>query len=303
METVNYDPAKIRFMPKATRYEPFNQDSTSMKILMECRRKYFYRIVLGRTVRINKNQVILDFGSAYHKFREILELKGYADAVRYIMSVTLPIPPKGSKWEYLTDLRLIQSCEVAYHWWLNEKKSNRIEVIAVEQPFNVSIGDGIFISGRADQIVRWNGKLWGRDFKTTSKDKGRFAQEFNPNDQATRYIVGESLLHGQSVQGIIFEAMYNTKTVKPNMFVELASRVKYGLDNWDKEQKINNRMLKVLREEDTWPMDTFKNNCTFCEYHQVCQKTSEEAQYATLVQGFDLRPWDHNNVDQEIIEG
>lgn len=300
MELILHDPANIKFMPKAKRYEPFVQDSTAMKLFMTCRRKYFYRIVLGRTVKVNKNQLVLDFGTHYHKFRELLELKGYGEALKYVLSVTLPIPQKGSKWEYLTDLRLVRTVDTAYKWWENEKRAGKFEVVAVEQPFNVSIGEGVFIGGRADQIIKWNGKLWGRDFKTTSKDQAAFSKQLDPNDQAIRYIVGESLLHGINVQGIIFEAIYNTKTIGPKMYIELSSRVDYQIKTWEKEQKFNNRQLKVLREEDIWPMDT--NNCAWCEYANVCRKTSEEAQYATLIQDFDLKPWDHQNVDQEVIE-
>lgn len=302
MKLIEYDKEKIKFMPKFNRYEPFFQDSTAMKLLMECRRKYALRIIFGRVPKFSPYQVVLDFGSHYHKFREILNKESYTAAMKHVLSVSLPIPPQGNKFEYLTDLRLIKSCKVASEYKQNEEKGGRIKVIAIEQPFNVSIGDGIFISGRADEIVEWNGHLWGRDFKSTSKDQATFSKGLDPNDQTIRYIVGESLLHGVNIKGIIFEGMYNTKTVGPKIYTVLSSRVKYQTDAWIAEQKINNRILNILREEDIWPMDVFKQNCAWCEYANVCRKTSEEAMAATLASDFDLKPWDSNNVDQSIIE-
>lgn len=299
MKLVEYDPAKIRFMPTLPRYEPLFQDHSARIVAKNCLRKYFYRIVLGRVSRTNQYQVVFDFGSAYHKFREILELEGYGKAMEYILSVTLTKPPQGSKFEFLNELRLVKTCQVAYEHWQVEKKQNRIEVVAIEQPFNVELANGLFISGRADQIVKWNGKLWGRDFKTTSKDQNAFSRGIDPNDQAVGYIVGESLLHGQQVQGIIFEAIYNTKTVGPKIFSVLSSRVKYQLDTWIEEQKFQYEILKMARERDIWPMQ--EHNCAWCEYAKVCRLTSEKAMEGTLKQDYALQPWDHNAVEQKEI--
>lgn len=298
MKLVEY-PNKT-FMPNLPRHEPFFQDHTSTIVLKNCPRKYFYRMVLGRTPFKEKYQVVFDFGSAYHKFRELLELEGYGAAMKYIMDVELTIPEPGFKFEYLNKLRLMKSCQSSYDYWLNEKKQKNIEVIAVEQPFNVSLDNGLFISGRADQIVKWNGGIWGRDFKTTSKDQVVFSKGLDPNDQSIRYNVGESLLHGQPIRGIIFEAMYNTKTVGPKIFSVLSTRVKYQLDQWIKEQKLVNRILQIYRETDTWPMH--EHNCAWCAYAGVCRLTSEEAMVATLKSGFALKPWDHNNVEQLVMD-
>lgn len=299
MKLVEYDPANIKFMPNLPRYEPLFQDHSATIVYKNCARRYFYRIVLGRVPRAEPYQVIFDFGSAYHKFREILELESYGKAMEYIMSVTLTKPAPGSKFEYLNEMRLLKTCQAAYEHWQNEKKQKRIEVVAVEQPFNVELAPGLFISGRADQIVKWNGKLWGRDWKTTSKDQNAFSRGIDPNDQAVRYIVGESLLHGQQIQGIIFEAVYNTKTIGPKIFSVLSSRVKYQLDQWTKEQIFLNDNLKRSRELDIWPME--EHNCSWCPYADVCRKTSEQAMEGTLKQNYLLKPWDHNSVEQKEI--
>lgn len=296
MKTIDYDPDKIKFLPNLPRNEPFVMDSTAMKLLMECRRKYFYRIVLGRVSKFEKFPVILAFGSAYHKFREILELQGYGEAMRFILSVNLPTVEPTSKFAFYNNLRLTKTCQVAYEHWQKEKKDNKIEVVAVEQPFNVRLFDGSFTGGRADQVIKWNGRLWGRDFKSTTKDKATFTKQLEPNDQAIRYIVGESELHGQEIQGIVFEAVYNAKTVGPTIYSVNSTRNIYQKEQWLAEQALNNRLLKIYREEDMWPMDTGK--CDWCEYHKVCNMKSMGSMESIIRSDFKHQPWDHTKVDQ-----
>jgi len=289
-----------KFMAEFDRYEPAIQDHTAMSVLKTCKRKYFLRIVLGRVFPKSQYQTVFDFGSAYHKFRELLETKGYQEAIGYILNVKLTPAEPNSKFAYLDNIRLLKSCQAAYDHWKKEKELNRIKVIAVEQPFNVQLPDGTFIGGRADQIVEWNGKLWGRDFKTTSKELSWFQRGLDPNDQATRYIYGESKLHGQQIEGIIFEAIYNTKTVGPKIYSALITKNKWQLDQWEREQVFNNRVLKTIREEDIWPMDD-GYQCQFCDYAFVCRKSSEAAMVHELKSNYKLSPWDHSKVEQEDI--
>lgn len=289
-----------RFLKNLPRSEPYVQDSTAFKVKADCRRKYFYRIVLGRVPPQNKYQIVLDFGSAYHKFRELLELEGYLAAMKYIMNVQLPRQDPGFKFSYLDNQRLLKTCQAAYESVQLEKKQGKIKVIAVEQPFNVEIAPGHSIGGRADQIVEWNGRLWGRDFKTTSKDKASFEAQLSPNDQATRYIVGESLIHGQEIQGIMFEAVYNVKTVGPQIYTKLVTRNQFQLETWHKEQAETKRELDRLRELDLWPMD--EHNCNWCEYRKVCTLTNEQTMENMLRTEYKHEPWDFNHVGQKGAE-
>lgn len=296
MKIVDY-PNKT-FLPNLERAEPFVQDSTAYKLLVECRRKYFYRMVVGRIPPFNKNQLILDFGTHYHKFRELLETQGYGVAMAYILNVKLPEVEPNSKFAFLNNMRLVKSCQAAYDYSQNEKKQGKIEIIAIEQPFNVEIAPGHFIGGRADQIVKWNGRLWGRDFKTTTKDKATFTRQTKPNDQAMRYIVGESAIHGQEVQGIIFEAIYNAKTVGPVIYPVLSTRNAHEKEVWLKEQVFNAEGLKKCRELDIWPMDT-SGKCDWCEYHKICALGSAASMEAVLKSDYKYSPWDMSKVEQE----
>ncbi len=312
----NPEPTFLKSLPRFPSYA----DSTAMKMANDCLRKYFYRIKLGRVPPVSKYQVIFDFGSAYHKFREVLEIeftfnkKSRMEALTAALTAIQDMPLARSplkKWEFYTRGLLLESCNKAFKWWCAEKDKGVIEVVGVEQPFNIQLPNGTFIYGRADQIIRWNGKLWGRDFKTTTKELQYFEATLDPNDQATRYIFAESKLHygseaidnGKQIQGIIFEVLQNdgkqTNSNRGKISNVTITKNSYQLKQWLKEQIFFDKILSLCEEEDIWPMQT--HSCSFCDYHTVCKKASEEAIAYELKANFKLSPWDPSHVDQVVM--
>ena len=319
MEIEEHLPVEQRkLMAKYPRFEPKIRDHTSVNTFKTCPRKYFYQIVLGRVP--HEEPPYFAWGSAYHKFREKLELVyGFAhdrpakydearanDAFVEAVQVGMDYWKKhgkdqdaDSKFAFMTRERLMKSFIHAFKHWSREKQQGRIEVIAVEQAFNVRLEDGSFTSGRFDQIIRWNGKIWGRDFKTSSSDSGFYSRRLEPNDQFTRYTLAEGKLIGEQIQGQFVEMLYNANPTKkdpkgPSIIELTTSRTTYQLAQFEKEQGTINRMLQVCREEDSWPM--FEPTCPFCPFHSVCSKPSEGAMMAQLETHFKVRPWDNTKV-------
>jgi hypothetical protein len=303
------------FMPRYDRYEPLIKDHTSVITYKTCPRKYFYQIVLGR---VSKEEAIyFAWGSAYHRFREILEKaygldrKGYdettaIDAFTEATNAGMKVwrergkdQAVGTQWEFMTAARLLSSFQVAFKHWAQEKKQGRIQVLAVEQLFNVALPNGERTSGRADQIVRWNSQLWGRDFKTTSKDEKFYNRTIDPNDQFTRYTFAEAELCGEPIQGQIIEVMYNAKSTKtttkgPTIFSLIASRTERQIKRWVEEEMFWRETITRSRDADMYPM--VENSCAFCPYHSVCTKPSEASMMAQLESFFVVRPWDNAKV-------
>lgn len=310
-----HKPKKKEFMAKFERHEPLIIDHSAIIQAKQCKRKYFYRIVLGFVEK--KTPQFFGFGSCYHRFRETLE-KVYMAAppserdmpdsqlAMFGMAINsardlwkfkkISDPPAGDKWDFLTQARLVESCAVAFKHWQKEKQLKRIEVIAVEQNFIVTMPNGTRTAGKADQIVRWNGKPWGRDFKTSSKEQNAwFTATLEPNDQFMRYTYAESELCGEPVQGQLVEILYNAKSTKkgqkgPSIHPYITSRSQTQVDQWVKEQMFYDKILTLMREEDVYPME--EKSCAFCEYRSVCAKPGERAQMAKLEAEFRVEPWD-----------
>jgi hypothetical protein len=203
----------------------------------------------------------------------------------------------------MTTERLMKSFVHAFRHWTREKQQGRIEVLAVEQPFNVQLADGSFTSGKADQIIRWNSKVWGRDFKTSSSDSGFYSRRLEPNDQFTRYTLAEGKLVGEQIQGQFIEMLYNAKPTKsdtkgPSIIELTTSRTTYQLKQFEEEQAVWNSVLDVYRKNDVWPMA--EPSCPFCPFHSVCSKPSEGAMMAQLEMHFNVRPWDNTRIGEEV---
>ena len=294
------------FMRDFPRHEPIVKDSSSVMTYKTCPRKYFYRIVLGFVPKTEP--AYFNFGSAYHKFRESLEVyhqagKPPVEAYQKAVEDALLRFKKGGgnplddKWSFLNESRLMQSCEVALKFWLEEKKKAAIEVLAIEQPFSIVMDDGTVIAGRADQIVKFLGNLWGRDWKTSSKPSIFYGRSLEPNDQFTRYTYGESKLQGWDgksergrVQGQIIEVMFTENRKPPKIEVYTATRTLSQLLVWEKEHVFWVSMITQSRELDMYPMN--EKSCAFCEFHSVCKSPSEAGQMHELKRNFKLSPWD-----------
>jgi hypothetical protein len=310
-----------RFMAKYHRYEPKVKDSTAVKFLKLCARKYFYTIVLGRVSL--EDEVIFAWGSAYHVFREILEkeygygpdapvrydetkaahafVKAHAAGMKHWKEHGKDQEPE-AKYGFMTAGRLFLSFKAAFKHWENEKKIGRIKVIAVEAPLIVQLADGSYTGGKADQIIRVNGKSWGRDFKTTTIDLKYYPRSLEPNDQFTRYTLMEEKVVGERLQGQFVEVLYNNKPTKkeskgPLIDLFTTERTPYQLNLFEQENVHWNRILELNREHDIWPMQ--ENACWNCIFHSVCKKGSEEGMMSQLEQFFKVRPWDFTRIGED----
>jgi hypothetical protein len=302
-----------KFLPTLPRYENPIIDHSAMKEFKNCHRKYAYHYVLGKVPV--ESAAPLEWGTSYHTYREVLQKTGsHGEAMIKGAAIWTKAYPNGvqedeKKWQFYTLERLYRSFGVAYAHVQIEQKQDRIKVIGTEVAFNVELPDGTKTSGRVDQLIRWNGQLWGRDFKTTSKEEYIYKRSIEPNDQIDRYTYAESVLSGEQVQGQLIEIMFNTqspanprvkKEYGPLIYTLVAARSKSQIDTWVEEQGIFNEELARCRSLDIWPKN--ESNCGFCPYHMVCTSMTTEGMVAKLEDEsfYITRVWD--NTRAEIVD-
>ncbi len=298
------------------RAEPIIKDSTMMQLAKLCMRKYFYRFVIGYVKKGNDDSPWFPWGSAYHKLRELLEIEynkqieagaSFEDAkinasveasslaleLYRKTRIKNPLP----KYEAMyTEDRFLAAVKVTLKHWAKEKDMGTIKVLDVEQPFMVQLPDGHFTGGRFDQIIKWNGKIWGRDFKTTGKKKEYYSATLEPNDQFTRYTVAESLLKGEKITGQLVEVLFNDGRKVLEILQFPVEKNQYQLDTWLREQTFWNWILDKARNEDNYPMADNTNHCSFCEYRIVCNGASESSIEHLLKTKYDVSFWDYTTV-------
>lgn len=315
-----YKDVKKEFLPKYERHEPVVLDHTAIITYKTCPRKYFYRMVLGFTER--ETQPYFVSGSAYHTYRKIFDLTWKAEenlpfqdrfdyshilgvdaAVKKWMDKTKgkEVPAPNTKWDWITLSRLKLSLAKTKDWLQVEKKTGNIIVLMTEQPFIVEVEKDIFYGGTADQVVKWNNRLWGRDFKTSSKEKQYFKRTLKPNNQFLGYTISEELLHGSTVDGQLVEVLFNSKSKPPEITPYPNSFNVYEKGVWRKQLVSWTEKIRISREKDMYEMAEV--HCPFCPFHMVCAAGNENQIMALLESKYKVEPWDHQNIDNELEAG
>jgi hypothetical protein len=321
---VEYEkPTTIRRFKELPRYEPLVKDSSVIMTFKTCQLKFFFRYVLGYTRQ--DNPAYFTFGTCYHYYREKLEIyyKQFSEAgeakedavdMAYFLAAkdTLALWDKlapditpNPKFEFLNKGLLKDTMK--YTWekhWKKEKLTGAMTVVATEQPISVQITNGVrewWIGGRADQMVKWNGRFWGKDFKTSSKEDRWFVRGINPNHQFLFYTILEEIVHGQPLQGQIVEMMYNGEPPKkastaprgPEIYTHPVSYTTEEKELFKEELMGWLTLMDNAREADMYLKN--ESHCSFCEFHEVCQNSSDRGRVQTLKSKYQVKIWDFMN--------
>lgn len=317
-------PVKIEFFKKCERVEPLILDSSAYLEFKKCPRLFFYKIVLG--YRPKNSATHLNWGTAYHKFREVLDIEykiarsssqganneycisaPFTAAYKAAMLIWLKLQPNDPNpdeyFGFMTRSRLHESLMYAYKHWVREKQLARTEILATEQLFNIIVRGKVRRSGKCDQLILRDGEFWVRDFKTTTKDTEQFQRTLEPNDQFTGYTIAGGALSGEKIKGVVVEVLFNKKNHKtskgktdtgPTIYEFTTIRTDEQLERWKVEQEIVEQQIDLCRINDVWPQyDNSLTNCTFCPYHRPCSMANDEAAEYNLRNFYDFNPHDH----------
>lgn len=312
-----HDVPKRKFLPTLERAEPLIKDHTAVKEFMQCKRKYFYRMVAGRAARTTALESIFAWGSAVHKFAELYSMGSSIEEATTAASMIFrkPVLDKPA-WEHLTFDRFIVTLGALAKFLDEEKENGFIKTESVEAPFNLELPDGSIIGGRMDALLAYSGgQQWIRDFKTTTKPIRWFVQSLDPNDQATRYVYARSRMMGwdstsqriaTKANGIEFLIISNEAPIKsdpkrgPKLERFPLTRSNDQLVEFERQQMFIHKMIDLCREADEWPME-ITTNCQWCDYVSVCRAPNENNMEQRLKSDFVYQPWDHQKVEQEKL--
>ena len=270
-----------------------------------CPRMSFYKSWLGRAPTW-KNYA-LKWGGAYHLFREALEgmymARGevvhpydYAEAISLALESWGDPPPVGHKRDWMTNERFIKTLELSYTRWEMEKRSGKRRVLMSEQPFTLELPSGKVFGGIIDQVVEWRGKLWIRDFKTTSRMGYSYAQGFDPSHQMSGYVHAAQRLSGRPVEGVIIETVYNNKSKGPEIYEHLSTRSEGNLEMWQASIESEIRNINRHEEEGFFPMRTEAcNDYGGCFFREACQKEYWTSTESWLLDNTTEDRWDFLN--------
>lgn len=311
-----HQPVKITSYKSLERKEPLVKDNSAINEFKECPKRYFWRMILG--YKEKDEQPYFAWGSAIHKFAEIYSLNKDAklattEATRIWIS-KFPNGVESGKWSFYSLPRLIRSLMVLQKDIDSDLASGKFQFLAVEQPFDLELPSGRRLGGRADRIDRWNNKIWGRDWKTTSTELGYYERGLDPNSQVDIYTWAETKLLGgdpsnpnsERVFGQLITVIFNKAPTKsqtseaqigPIIKTFVASRTPGQIERFVKETEQWLDWIDFCRQVDIYPQNERK--CKWCPYARVCRAPNEDSQIAELKSNFTHSPWDHTRVEQE----
>lgn len=285
-----------------------------------CARLGFYQYWLNRSPEGKSWPIAL--GLAYHTYREVLEeafAEGSFPETAHQIAMARALldwedPPIGHKHDWYTYDRVVKTLEEGYRVWTKEKSDGRIKVLFSEQSFELEIPDCFMpdgtpevYGGRIDQIIEWNGALWVRDFKTTSRMGSGFQDRFDPNNQLTGYVWAAGLLSGgRKVDGAIVEVPYNTKTKGPEIHQFLSTRSTGQIDQFLASQRMERRIIRMMEEATpelgmlAWPMRTAAcDDYGGCFFRNACRQDNPRAIERWLSLNTVESTWDFHNPEGE----
>lgn len=298
---------------------PEHFDNSILSTFQRCPRKAFYQYYLDRAH--DARNFPIQFGVAYHRFREVLELNyldskdsndlsdaSYREALfELAFNAALEVeggfedPPAEAYHSYLHQTRLLSSCEEAFDHWLGEKRTGSMEILFPEQPFELELPNDEYYTGKIDQVLEWRGReLWIRDFKTTSRMGRTYPEQFDPNNQFTGYVWAAQELSGRQVQGVIVETLYNTKTKGPEIKQFLSTRTPEQVEEWVEEVCYEIERVRQYEEDQMFPKRTLAcNDYGGCLFRDACKKSHWHTREKWLESNTIESHWDPLNPEDE----
>lgn len=270
-------------------------DSTSLGLLKECPRKYYYQMVLGYGT--SSTNVHLRFGLLYHAALERYD-HARAQAADHDQALDVMVEwaleNSGERdelgtftpWESGDDFKNRYTLIRSVVWYVEEYRKSHLSTVildngkpAVELSFKFEAFDvaneSILLCGHIDKLVYESDnpdRIWVSDHKTTkSALSDHWYKSFTPHNQFTLYtIAGNVVLGADRCQGVIVNGA-QIQIGFTRFGQRPAPRPKAVLGEWLSDAKWWITQARQMAEADHWPMnDKSCGNYSGCPFAKVC---------------------------------
>ena len=260
-------------------------DSTSLGLLQECARKYYYQIILGFQPR--GTSIHLSFGIAYHGAHEQFEHnralgmdydENLRTVIKWIFANFQDGPDPDS---YKNQKTLLRS----FVWYREQFRNDHLQTVilgndkpAVELSFRFGLdtetpdGTDFIYCGHMDRLAQDpDGEYFWTDHKTTkSALDDRYFDGFSPSTQMTGYFAASQVVLPKPARAGLIEAAQ--LLVGGTRFGRRAiNRTQGQLSEWYSNIQWWMHQAQRFAEENFWPMNEKAcNNFGGCAFRQVC---------------------------------
>lgn len=303
-------------------------DSTSLGLLKECPRKYYYTMLEGwagaKGVPIDEatgwpgetGSMHLDFGIFYHKAIEIYDLekakgKDHDQALHHCVTWLMNntgIHNEAGAWlpwttgdQYKNRYTLVRSVV----WYLEAFKEDVAETIildngkaAVELSFKLDtqlaseVGDNYMLAGHLDRLAKIGDDVMFMDKKTTKSTlSSHYFDKFNPDNQMTLYTLASRIVFGVPAIGGIIDAAQIA--VGFTRFARgIINRTQAQMNEWLTDFQYLMAENETYARTGYWPMnDKACDMYGGCPFRGICSK-DPAVRHNFLESNFARRVWD-----------
>lgn len=263
-------------------------DSTSLKYIETCHRKYWYKMVQGWSKK--HNSVHLLFGGwyataleHYYKHRALGDTSNAAlcKVVREALEATWD--PETGPWISDHNTKTRENLIRTIVWYVDQFENEKIEVVrladgrpAVEHSFTLPVDDGILFAGHIDRLVNYADDLYVMDQKTTGSTLTPYYwDQFTPDTQVSMYTFAGKAIYNLPVRGMIIDAAQIA--VGFSRFDRgFAFRSEGQLNEWYDSTMAHIRAIHESTARNFFPMNTTScGNYGGCEFRGICSKSPE----------------------------
>lgn len=257
-------------------------DSTSLRALQNCPRKFQYRILQGWVTRVAK--VDLEFGLHYHRALEIFD-KSLASgnthevaqwkAFDYCLVCGFTSEDKHKNRFTLTR---------SVVWYTEQWKSDMFQTLMVggipavelsfslELPITMPDGSHYILCGHLDRAVTEAsaGDVYICERKTTKKTLGEsYYRQFSPDIQVSLYTLASRVVLPVPARGVMIDAC-QTLIEGTNFGRHLAARTPAQVDEFVEDVCYWIKQAEGFATTGIWPKN--ESSCFLCEFKDICKR-------------------------------
>lgn len=271
-------------------------DSISFKTFLECPRKYAW--LMREKIRAKGQSIHLLWGIAYHSALEAFdkargEGASHDEAVRLAVKEAISHRLPESQDNTKTPETLVRSVV----WYCDEYRNDPFETAsfggkqAVELTFQFHISDEVIWAGHIDKVVRYNGRLYFIDRKTTKGQLNqKYFKKFELDAQMLGYTYASRVAFPEPFAGGIIDAcqvgVNFTRFGRHVLNIE-----EHLLDEFEQTVLTFSQLAKQFEELDLWPMNpTACDKFMGCEYALLCKAKLADRKF--FLNDYERFEWD-----------
>ena len=270
-------------------------NASTFEVFKACPRKYLYGVLMAQGK--GGEDPDLKFGSLIHQAKAIYEgnrargaehemaLQG---AFRYLLAETWDAPR--AKPGFTEDpLKNRATLLRTFVWYADQYRDDACETLAlpsgkpaveIQFEFDAGVtnfaGEQVTFVGTLDRIVKFNGRTYVADTKTSSSTRYITARNYTPNGQFSLYVLAAQVCFGIEADGIVLDGIA-IGPITTEFHREIVPRPPGVIEEWLRDARVHLRRLSEAFERDEWPQnDSACGMYGGCRFRSVCGAAPRE---------------------------